>query len=331
MIFFVEFASLVDYRKNDSYEVVIARWVILTLYRYTLDPKATPRPLYIFETSHYPYQSNSFSEKVVIPGAHQLKVVFDSQCNTFPNSDFLSFHTDEMMNVPPKCNFSGGQFQSFELNHCDRLWFSFDLEDKEKIQTISLESYYGWKFSLFVHFPPVLHFVSNLLSSSPSEINMSSDLSPRSPRFDGMEDIVDDIQLFSYHVVTKSAIASLLRDYLTCADDFIQRFSGHTLCNLLSFPHVASHFLSLNSHFEYFMHLTNEPISLISLAYCLNCILSDRYHRQELAILSPSCGKDNSLAILDKLKELSRIGPIECQTYIAECLANIAQESSSTR
>jgi hypothetical protein len=399
----IEFAS-----QMKTTEPMITRWITLTIYRYTASPIAS-RPLYIFETKHFPYDPTSRREHVLIPGADQIKIVFDRQCKTIPNADCLSFSTKDdsssflistaattTKQMTAKHEFSGTHFQSFELNNIDSFYFSFGVEDRDKGNSnppslLPLEKYYGWKFYVYGNFPKVNYSSLSLLPPLPSYPhsplgNSSRDRTNVVPGV-GLSDIsfmsdtiaIDDLESFCFVLITKTPLSSLLSTYLNLKspDDFTRRFSGYILCNLLESAHNCSYFLHLNRYFHYFkverdpqplsgengapgagkntntsmarntisnsdtsnggeaskrrgsrsgVSFPNDSASLISLGYCFHQIMSDRYNRREL--LTSSTQRTD---FFETLKNLSQAGPIECKTYVAMCLANIAKESKENR
>jgi hypothetical protein len=354
-------------------EPMITRWIILTIYRHTTN-SISSYPLYIFETQHYPYELTSFRQQVLLPGADQIKVVFDHECHTLPNSDCLSFSTKDestafllpsssTKQLTPKYNFSGTHFQNFELNNLDSFYFSFDLEEREEQQQqqqqqqqhqeevrdhrLSLEKFYGWKFSIYANFPKVNYNTSSPLLS-PSYHTSTLPMSPSHPQLHGnggsvgggsvgvgLSEIsflndtipIDNLESFCFVLITKTQLSSLLSTYLQHSDDFTRRFTGHTISNLLNSPHNTSYFLHLNNYFHYFLSFyPNDSISLISLGYCYHQMMCDRYNRGKLLSSSSHQGD-----FLQHLKKLCCDGPIECKTYVAMCLANIAKESKENR
>lgn len=303
----------------NSLEPMITKWVTLILYQYTVN-SAIPRPLYIYETDHYPYRSSSIQEQIILPKANQFRIVFDPLCKTVPNVDFLSFDIRELSSTAPAYNFSGSRFQSFEFNNTDRFSFSFNV-DTEVIS----DKYYGWKFYVYATLPKVSFTTSNhspLLTFPTTPAHYGANF------VDGAymnEIVVDDLQSLCFALINKTSISSLISKYLKSEDDFTRRFSGFILCNLLQYQHNCSYFLHLNDYFNYFTNFPSDTISCISLAYCFHQIMNDHYNRTEL-ISSPI-----NTIFLKKLKKLCHYGPLECKEHIACCLANIAKESSHNR
>jgi hypothetical protein len=185
----------------DCMEPMITKWVALTIYQATTThtrsttPPPPPttttsptssssssshRPLFIFESNHFPYAALPYREKIIIPGADQIRITFDPLCHTAPNLDYLSFYAkdDLLTSSSPKYSFSGSRFQSFEFNHTDRFSFSFEVDKLENnpntnttntmlsspgtgngtdtggmIMNHPHDKYYGWKFYVYATFP----------------------------------------------------------------------------------------------------------------------------------------------------------------------------------
>jgi hypothetical protein len=332
----------------DCIEPMITKWIALTIYQATTTatpattPLISPRPLFIFESAHFPYKAFPHREKVVIPGADQIRITFDPLSHTVPNTDYLSFYVkdDLLTSSSPRHSFSGSRFQAFELNHTDRFSFSFDVDSNENNSNnigTPLDKYYGWKFYVYATFPSTTPSSHSHSYSPPSTISsfMSAPISATHPETSvGLSEIsfindsltFENLETFCFALIAKTSISTVLTNYLQSSDDFTRRFSGFILCNLLQYSHNCAYFLHLNHSFHYFAPFPEDQMSLISLAYCFHRIMADRYNRMELRNRS-------SLRNLffEKLKEMCRIGSIECKVYLALCLADIAKESAENR
>lgn len=330
----------------DVDEPIITRWIILTLYQYTIDHQNPnlSQPLYIFETLHYSYDLQSLKDKILIPGAQQIKIVFDPKCSILSNLDFLSFHTDEFSNNS-KYTFTGSTFNNFEINNCDRIYFSFDINEE---MDSHLDSFYGWKFYVYATFPlnesqqqHQIQIQQQLIGTKNRLLNeiINYEDQIQQEKYNSL----NSIESFCFSLITKSSLSKLLSKYLQFSDDFTRRFAGLTLCNLFKFPHVCSYFLHYNDNFEFFQSFPTDDFSLITLGYCLNQIMNDQFNR--INFILPSTTKEtqttsssfslslssSSNFLLEKLKSLCKNSNIECKEYIAACLSKIAKESSQTR
>lgn len=301
---------------------MITKWVTLKLYQQTVNAE-TPRPIYIFETDHFPYKSTSIQKQIILPLANQFRIVFDPSCKTRPNVDFLSFDMRESSSNAPAYTFSGSRFQPIEFNNTDRFSFTFNVD--EDGSTVVPDRYYGWKFYVYATMPKISFAapIHSPLLSRPSSLNRQE-----ANYFEGsdMNEItVDNLESLCLALITKSSISSLLLKYLKSEDDFTRRFSGFIVCNLLQHPHNCSYFLHFNDYFSYFSNFPGDSISSISLAFCFDRIMSDRYNRTELIATSISS------TFLKQLVRLCQFGPLECKEYVARCFASIAKESTDNR
>ena len=106
----------------------------------------------VFESAHPPPKDSSKKEKVSIPGAKELKVVFDSQCELRQHHDWLQFFKDEQCRqlITQRMDRAGTWPKTELIIKGDFFWYNFQKNNFSDSQN------WGYKFTVSASFKETL-------------------------------------------------------------------------------------------------------------------------------------------------------------------------------